>query len=495
MIDNNMKRRDLRIARKKSQLQLVARKSAKIAGSAFAVTSVAAPVFLPAIEVNAEELSGYATGASQSLNYVAELAACAQPIADANDLYASVMIAQAIVESGWGSSTLSQAPYYNLFGIKGSYNGQSVTMNTMEFENGNWITIPQPFRVYPSFAESFADNAYVLRNTSFGNGSFYAGAWKSNTNSYQDATFYLQGRYATDPSYASKLNQVIANYGLTAYDTGAMGGGNVETPSAPEQSTPTPSTPETPSNDTTYTVKSGDTISGISARFGISMNELRSWNNLKGDLILIGQVLVVKKGTSVPAPDPSAPPTETPAPSAPVAPSTPSSETKYTVKAGDSIWAISSRYGISMNDLRSWNNLRGDLILVGQVLVVKKGTSVPVPAPSAPAAPSNSTTYTVKSGDSVWLIAHNYGISMADLVNWNNIKNYLIFPDQVLVVKKGTSSASQPSGNTTSGAYTVKSGDTLWAISQKAGLKVDTLKRINNLVSDLIYVGQQLKLK
>lgn len=152
--------------------------------------------------------------------FIDSIAASAQSLANANDLYASVMIAQAIVESGWGKSKLSSAPNYNLFGIKGNYQGQSVTMPTSEYVNGQWITINAAFRKYPSYKESLQDNVTVLKTTSFQSGVYYySGAWKSNTNSYKDATAWLTGRYATAPNYGSTLNRVIENYNLTQYDT------------------------------------------------------------------------------------------------------------------------------------------------------------------------------------------------------------------------------------------------------------------------------------
>ncbi|MFP1648427.1 glycoside hydrolase family 73 protein [Enterococcus mundtii] len=152
--------------------------------------------------------------------FIDSIAASAQTLASANDLYASVMIAQAIVESGWGKSTLASAPNYNLFGIKGSYNGQSVTMPTSEFVNGQWITVNAAFRKYPSYAESLQDNVTVLKTTSFQSGVYYySGAWKSNTSSYKDATAWLTGRYATAPNYGSTLNSIIETYNLTQYDT------------------------------------------------------------------------------------------------------------------------------------------------------------------------------------------------------------------------------------------------------------------------------------
>lgn len=161
--------------------------------------------------------------------FISQICGYATEVAAANDLYASVMMAQAILESGWGASTLTTTAN-NMFGIKGSYNGQYVTMDTYEDDgSGNYYLISAKFRKYPSLKESFEDNAYVLRNTSFSSGNYYyRGAWKSNTTSYTQATAWLQGRYATDTSYASKLNNLISTYNLTQYDTGSSntGGGN-----------------------------------------------------------------------------------------------------------------------------------------------------------------------------------------------------------------------------------------------------------------------------
>ncbi|MDK6820721.1 glucosaminidase domain-containing protein, partial [Klebsiella pneumoniae] len=76
----------------------------------------------------------------------------AKQIAGRNNLYASVMIAQAGLESGWGNSTLAKAPNYNLFGIKGSFNGQSAEMNTLEDDGtGEYYQIKDKFRRYNSY--------------------------------------------------------------------------------------------------------------------------------------------------------------------------------------------------------------------------------------------------------------------------------------------------------------------------------------------------------
>ncbi|MGC3809538.1 glucosaminidase domain-containing protein, partial [Enterococcus faecalis] len=113
--------------------------------------------------------------------------------------YASVMFAQAMLESSYGSSGLASAPNYILFGVKGSYNGQSVYMPTKEYLDGQWVTVTAAFRSYNSYAESFQDHANVIRSTAFGDTYHYSGVWKSNTSRYRDATAALAGSYATDP--------------------------------------------------------------------------------------------------------------------------------------------------------------------------------------------------------------------------------------------------------------------------------------------------------
>jgi len=130
--------------------------------------------------------------------------------------YTSVMLAQATVESAWGQSGLAQEPNNNLFGIKGSYNGQSVNMNTGEYGNGGYYTTNAGFRKYPSYTESFEDNGALLRNQM---GNYYSGTWVENSSNYAQATQNgLQGKYATDPNYAKTLNSVIATNGFDKYD-------------------------------------------------------------------------------------------------------------------------------------------------------------------------------------------------------------------------------------------------------------------------------------
>lgn len=151
--------------------------------------------------------------------FLEKIAEDAREIGQKEGIYASVMLAQAILESGSGNSQLSREPNYNLFGIKGSYKGESITYDTFEQDNtGKSYQVKAEFCKYPSYKESLENYAQLIKEGIAGNKDFYKPVWKSETANYQEATSYLQGRYATDQKYAQKLNKIIETYDLTQYD-------------------------------------------------------------------------------------------------------------------------------------------------------------------------------------------------------------------------------------------------------------------------------------
>jgi LysM repeat protein len=496
----SVSRKERRKEGQSSEFYQTMRKNAAVVGTTITACSVVAPLILP-VQADAVEStvarSNFA--APNTAAFITEIATYAQPVAQANDLYASVMIAQAILESGWGRSALSQSPNHNLFGIKGSHNGQTVYMNTAEYLNNQWLTMKEPFKKYPSYKESFEDNAQTLRNVSMGNGGYYyAGAWKSNTSSYRDATQWLTGRYATAPNYASSLNTVIQQYGLTKYDTPASGnaggGATVNTSNTTNTAANTVSKPAVTvtasSNSQAYTVASGDSVWGIANKFGITMDQLCSWNNIRNNFIYPGQKLTINGGTNQQSTK-----TETAATKTATAGS-------YTVASGDSVWSVANKHGITMDQLRSWNNIKNDFIYPGQRLVVKNGTGATSQANRTTTASSgtNGGSYTVASGDSVWGVANKHGITMDQLRSWNNIKNDFIYPGQTLIVKnsgnKQTSTATvstNTSSTTSSRNYTVVSGDSVWSIANKFGITMDQFRSWNNIKNDYVYPGQSVR--
>ncbi|MFC0490779.1 LysM peptidoglycan-binding domain-containing protein [Listeria grayi] len=527
------------LAEKGLKKKKMTKTSIALAGISAVAASISAPSLIASTNVDA------AVTDQTIYSFIDSIAPAAKDIAAKNDLYASVMIGQAILESGYGTSTLSKAPNYNLFGIKGAYNGQSVTVKTQEDDgNGNMSTISANFRKYPSVAASLQDYANILHNGTSWAPLYYQGTWKSVAPTYADATAALTGTYATDTKYNIKVNSIIEQYGLTAYDTGGspsrpadvnnnaktykvVSGDNLSKIATKYKVTvanlkawnslksdtiyvgqvlkvsagtvtpaPTPTPPANNTTTTTYTVVSGDNLSKIAAKYKVTVANLKSWNNLKSDTIYVGQKLKVSKATSTPAPKPSAP--------KPTAPSTSTAKT-YTVVSGDNLSKIAKKYKVTVANLKSWNSLKSDTIYVGQKLKVSKAASAPAskPAASKPAAPAASTTktYTVVSGDNLSKIAKKYKVTVANLKSWNSLKSDTIYVGQKLKVSKATSStaskASTASSSSSSSAktYTVKKGDTLWSIAQKNKTTVDKLSKLNKLHSSAIYIGQKLKLK
>nr|WP_245335497.1 glucosaminidase domain-containing protein [Streptococcus panodentis] len=206
---------ELNGTRRSTVKKRISKKGKRLLSTLFAMAATVAVGFVLAHQTNSASANNSDQQPMNQTDYfISQIGEPARQLGQDNDLYASVMIAQAILESGSGQSGLSDDPHYNLFGIKGQYDGQSATMQTWEDDGqGNAYTINDSFRSYPSYVESLQDYVTVLKQGHF------AGAWKSNTSSYQDATAALTGVYATDSSYNSKLNYIIEKYDLTRFDS------------------------------------------------------------------------------------------------------------------------------------------------------------------------------------------------------------------------------------------------------------------------------------
>ena len=349
--------------------------------------------------------------------FLNNIAGPAQQVAQQRGLYASLMIAQAALESGWGGSYLSTSAY-NLFGVKWSGSGAYIELPTQEFYNGSYHTIYDKFQRYSSYAESLNGYANVITTR-------FPKSTRANSANYaiaaQNLRYGVYGTYATAPDYADKLIRVIQTYNLTAYD---VGGTSVDTNQTPTNNNNNVDQTQTSGNGT-YTVKAGDSLYRIAKNHNISLQELKSLNNLNSDLIFAGQVLKVSgqvsssqssTNTSQSSNQPQA-----------------SVNGTYTVKAGDSLWAIANSHKMTLNDLKRVNNLSSDLIYVGQTLKVTKGA---VTTANKPNTQSNTNkTYTVKAGDSLWRIASNNGTTVNQLKALNNLTSDMIYVGQNLKLK------------------------------------------------------------
>ena len=206
--------------------------------------------------------------------------------------------------------------------------------------------------------------------------------------------------------------------------------------------------PSLPESGNYYVVQSGDSLWKIANKYGITVDELKSLNGLTSNNLSVGQILEVPGG---------------------------SSSGTYTVKAGDSLWKIANQYGLTVAELKNLNGLTSDNLSIGQVLKISNSSSS-----------NNSNTYTVKAGDSLWKIANQYGLTVAELKNLNGLTSDNLSIGQVLKISNSSSSNN-------SNTYTVKAGDSLWNIANKYGITVSELKNLNGLTSDNLSIGQILK--
>lgn len=118
--------------------------------------------------------------------------------------------------------------------------------------------------------------------------------------------------------------------------------------------------------------------------------------------------------------------------------------TQHTVQPEDSLWSIANKYNTTIDELKRNNQLNGNLIFPGQVLTIN-GSSTTTSTTSSSLSSKSSTTYTVQSGDSLSRIANKYGTSVTNLMNANNLKNYLIYPGQVLKIPSSSSTTNSSS--------------------------------------------------
>ena len=147
----------------------------------------------------------------------------------------------------------------------------------------------------------------------------------------------------------------------------------------------------------------------------------------------------------------------------------------YTVKSGDSLWSISKKFGITVDELKNANNLSSNLLSVGQNLII--------PGKEAQAT---SDEYVVKKGDTLYSIARTYNTSVDKLKEINNLTSNALAIGQVL--KLPSSNASE------NVVYTVKKGDSLYSIAREYGTTVDAIKKLNNITSNTLSIGQKLLL-
>ncbi len=216
--------------------------------------------------------------------------------------------------------------------------------------------------------------------------------------------------------------------------------------------------------ENTYTVKAGDTLYSIARKFDLTVDELKALNNLTNNTLSIGQVLIISEEVDIPP--------------------QPDNAIIYTVQAGDTLYKIANQYGVSISDIIELNNLGTTVLSVGQQLLIPNQST------------DTTTTYTVKAGDSLWKIANQYGITVDDIISANNLTSTTLSIGQILTIPTGEviPPANDDMDSDNYFNYTVIPGDSLWKIANQYNTTVDDIKRLNNLTSNTLSIGQVLKI-
>ncbi len=206
-----------------------------------------------------------------------------------------------------------------------------------------------------------------------------------------------------------------------------------------------------PVDDNYYVVQKGDSLWSISSKLGVSVSDIKKSNNLSSNNLSIGQVLIIPSKKSDDE-------------------ESKADENVYVVKKGDSLWLIAKNYNTSVDDIKRLNNLSSNTLSIGQKLKIPNAIT------------SNEITYTVKKGDSLWLIANRYDTTVNAIKDKNGLTSNNLSIGQILKIPSTTNYIT----------YTVKKGDSLWLIAKKYNTSVNDIKKLNSLSSNNLSIGQKL---
>jgi membrane-bound lytic murein transglycosylase D len=233
---------------------------------------------------------------------------------------------------------------------------------------------------------------------------------------------------------------------------------------------------------TKYKVRKGDSLGEIAEKFGVTIAQLRKWNSLSSNRINFGQMLAIhgKEETKSLGDNTTR---------------NSSNTVRYTIKPGDSIGEIADMFNVSISDVKNWNNLKSNKLIAGKSLIINSDVT-PVKSSKEKVVADNSTTHTIKRGESLSEIAGKYNVSVNEIKKWNDIDgNKIVAGKEIYVANPGkVSNTVDKSSRSNSTLHKVKEGENLWTIAKIYKVLVSDIISWNNLKNDRVKVGQRLKI-
>ncbi len=230
-----------------------------------------------------------------------------------------------------------------------------------------------------------------------------------------------------------------------------------------------------------HKIKKGETIGSIAETYRVSTSSIREWNDLSNDKIVAGKTLKIYSD------DPPVLVTKNVSKSFELT----GEAINHSIQPGETIIGIADLYDVSVDDIKRWNNLKSSRILAGKSLVIySSGETKTVVTKTTNKSSGDYIHHKVKKGETLSIIAENYKVSIASLKQWNNISESKIKAGQNLVIRKSTGSESY---NPVAGYHLVEKGESLYSIATKYNTSVQKLKKLNNLSSSKIIAGQKIK--
>ncbi len=227
-----------------------------------------------------------------------------------------------------------------------------------------------------------------------------------------------------------------------------------------------------------HVVQAGESLYMIAKQYGLSVSELKQLNRLASSNLRIGQELVVSAKPKM---------------------SLPQDQPFYTVRASDTLYSIARQFNVTVGHLIKLNGLLSNNLRVGQKLQIHSAEE-----PANSGTPENNTIHIVAPGESLYSIARQYKLSVAQLMKLNELETSHLVVGQRLRVKEKDESQEQNSSpspgevhntsNPPSGTiiHIVRRGDSLYALARKYGVNINQIRQLNRLNSDLLQVGQKL---